>query len=117
MSSILVIDDEELITDMLSMALTRAGHQVDVATNGKDGLDKYHQGYFDLVITDIGMPGINGKDVARGIKNSDRCRTPVIGMSGTPWELSGDQFDKILPKPFSLGTLVSTVQSVCDSPA
>ena len=116
MSNILVIDDEEPITNMLALALTNAGYEVEVASNGLDGLDKYNSGYFDLVITDIVMPGINGNEVARDIKKSHNPQTPVIGMSGTPWELSDEQFDEVLPKPFSLMTLFNTVQAICHEP-
>jgi len=110
---VLVIDDEKSITKMLTLAFTRAGFNVDVAANGKKGIDKYNKRNFDVVITDIRMPGINGNGVVRDIKKSNRPNTPVIGMSGTPWELLNEKFDEVLPKPFSLMALVKTIQNVC----
>ena len=68
---------------------------------------------FDVVITDILMPGMRGNDVANHIRNSQRPPTAVIGISGTPWKLSKHDFDSILPKPFSPETLLSTIENVC----
>ena len=62
------------------------------------------------------MPGINGNMVVHEIKKSNVQNTPVIGISGTPWELLNGEFDAILPKPCSLKALVSTVRDVCHSP-
>lgn len=112
MPRVLIIDDEKPITKMLSLALTRAGFKVDVASNGEEGINKVNKKYFDVVITDIRMPGINGARVVHEIK-SNINNIPVIGMSGTPWELLNEEFDAVLPKPFSLKTLISTVRDVC----
>ena len=111
----LVIDDEKSITKMLTIALEKAGFIVDVASNGKEGVNIFNKSCFDIVITDIRMPGINGNEVAHDIKKSDRPNTPVIGMSGTPWELSNEYFDAVLPKPFSLLVLINTVQNLCSN--
>jgi DNA-binding response OmpR family regulator len=113
MPRVLVIDDEKSITNMLTIALGRAGFKVDVASNGKEGVYKFNEMYFDAVITDMRMSGKNGNEVVHDIKNSNRPNTPVIGMSGTPWELLNEKFDAVLPKPFSLKALISTIQDVC----
>ena len=115
MPHVLVIDDEKSITTMLAIALARVGFKVDVASNGKEGVNKYNKSDFDVVITDIKMPGANGNGVVRDIKKSNRPNTPVIGMSGTPWELLNEEFDAVLSKPFSLKALVNTVQNVCSN--
>ena len=78
MPNILVIDDEKSIRQLVSLALTNAGYRVETAPSGEEGIDKYRQNAFDVVITDIKMPGICGEEVARRINKSNRPGTPVI---------------------------------------
>ncbi|MEN3336136.1 MAG: hypothetical protein V7641_5501 [Blastocatellia bacterium] len=58
--SILVVDDEEVIRDVLDSLLVAEGYEVDLARNGEEGLDKFQQRPFDLVLLDVSMPGIGG---------------------------------------------------------
>ena len=67
-------------------------------------------GRFDLVITDVLLQGMDGRDVLKHIRSSEKRRTPVIGMSGTPWLLVGAGFDHILEKPFSIHHLVASIK-------
>ncbi len=60
MQAILVIDDEKAILRLLRDTLTKFGYSVETAINGRDGIDKFEKKSFDLVITDIRMPGIDG---------------------------------------------------------
>lgn len=115
MGTILVIDDEKMTLRMLQMALESFGHQVETASSGEEGVAKFDAALFDVVITDMMMPGMDGKGVARYIRKSERNRTPVIGISGTPWLLEGGDFDSVLPKPFSIASLVQFVREL--SPA
>ncbi len=112
MYNVLVIDDDTMVSDMLQMALTRFGFSVESAAGGKEGLQMYENGDFHLVITDIRMPNIDGHDIVRYIRNSDRPRTPIIGISGTPWLLDGDGFDYTLSKPFSIQTLINVADAL-----
>jgi CheY-like chemotaxis protein len=110
MFQILVIDDENAILNVVQTALSRAGFKVEIALDGQKGIQKFNTGQFDIVITDILMPGIDGKEVAGHIRNSDRPHTPIIGFSGTPWHVETNQFDAVLTKPFPLDDLVNSVQ-------
>ena len=112
MRNILVIDDEEVLSRALSRALNQIGFNVDTAKDGTEGIVKFNNEIFDLVITDIRMPGADGIDVVRHIRGSLRKTTPVVGISGTPWLLEKGEFDVVLPKPFSLKTLTDTVRSL-----
>lgn len=112
MRNILVIDDEEVLSRTLSRALNRIGFNVDTAKDGTEGIVKFNNEIFDLVMTDIRMPGADGIDVVRHIRDSLRKTTPVVGISGTPWLLEKGEFDVVLPKPFSLKTLTDTVRSL-----
>ncbi len=116
MRNILIIDDEDAIVLALSMALSRAGYNVEIATNGIEGVKKFDQGRFGLVITDVRMPGLDGNGLAQYIRNSENHCTPVIGISGTPWLLADDVFDAVIPKPFSLKTLFDTIDHLATTP-
>jgi len=114
MGSILVIDDEHNITNLIREALEMFGHQVEIAFDGREGIDKFGRGRFDLVITDIRMPGVDGHQVLEHVRNA-AGRIPVIGMSGTPWLLEQRDFDQVLSKPFPLQRLVRTVDRLSKS--
>ena len=112
MCSILVIDDEKGILTLIREALTRFGHQVEIATDGHEGIQKFDDGTYELVITDLRMPRIDGKGVLHHIRNSGKQHTPIIGITGTPWLLKDMGFDLILPKPFPLLDLVKSVKNL-----
>jgi CheY-like chemotaxis protein len=65
---ILVIDDDPLVRRTLQLLLNQAGYTVDAAANGMQGLEKLPQGHFDLVMTDVRMPGMDGFSVLRAIR-------------------------------------------------
>lgn len=68
MSKILVIDDEQSMRDFLSIMLKKEGHDVVAAENGSDALKAVQTEIFDLVISDVKMPGLNGIDVLKTVK-------------------------------------------------
>jgi DNA-binding response OmpR family regulator len=104
--SVLVIDDEQLIRDLLTQALSLVDFKVETADNAKGGMAKFDSGLYDLVITDVQMPGVDGHGVVNHIRHSHRQETPVIGLSGTPGLLNGGDFDDVLPKPFAIQSLI-----------
>jgi DNA-binding response OmpR family regulator len=110
MCHILVIDDEKMVLDVVQIGLSRAGFKVEIALDGREGIKKFDSGRFDLVITDIQMPGLDARDVVDHIRNSDRPCTPIIGMSGTPGLLENIQFDAVFTKPFLLEDLVNSIR-------
>jgi len=116
MHNILVIDNEESILLMITMALAKSGFNVEIAADGLEGIKKFDEGRFDLVVTDILMPGLNGNGVARHIRNSEKKYTPVIAISGTPWRINVEDFDAVLLKPTSIQTLIDTVKNLTATP-
>jgi len=116
MNNILVIDDEESVLLMITMALAKFGFNVEIATDGLEGIKKFDEGRFDLVITDILMPVLDGFGVVRHIRNSERRYTPVIAISGTPWLLVNGDFDAVLSKSILVQTLVDTVKTLTATP-
>ena len=110
MYHILVIDDERGICEMMREALTRFGYAVETAGGGREGLQRLREHVFDLVVTDMCLPDLEGTCIVRHVRRSDRPHTPVIGVSGTPWMLDDSGCDVVLTKPFPLDTLVETVR-------
>jgi DNA-binding response OmpR family regulator len=112
MSTILVIDDEKGILQLMHEALTMYGHKVETADDGLEGIRKFDDGCYDIVITDVRMPVIDGNGVAAHIRKSEKQCIPVIGISGTPWLLEADNFDMVLSKPFPLKQLLNCIRSL-----
>ncbi|MBT3316496.1 sigma-54-dependent Fis family transcriptional regulator [bacterium] len=75
--TVLIVDDEESMLQYLSILLTREGYKVDTAKCGLEALQKMEKSPFDVVLTDIQMPGLDGIQVLKGIKAIDST-TPVI---------------------------------------
>ncbi len=119
MCKVLIIDDEEAVRCLLTDALSISGIDTDIAPNGGAGIEKFHQEKFDIVITDLVMPGMNGNSVARQIRSSDRPNTPIIGISGTTWLFEDSHFDLVFEKPMSIISLVGAVKDLApvDAPA
>jgi two-component system NtrC family response regulator len=78
---ILVVDDEEGMCEFLQYLLEGEGYEVDVAHSGDGALDKVEDGSFDLVLADIKMPGIDGLEMLRHMREADE-NTVVIVMTG-----------------------------------
>ena len=116
MSTILVIDDEKGILQLMHQALTKYGYNVETADDGQEGIRKFDDGCFDIVITDIRMPLIDGNGVVAHIRKSEKQSIPVIAISGTPWLMEGSAFDKILAKPFPMKELVECIGSLVPVP-
>lgn len=117
MLNILLVDDESMVSDVLKQILTLLGHYVETTPDGEEGLLMFENRTYDLVITDILMPGIDGQGVAQHIRNSQRPYTPVIGISGTPWLLEGGMFNSVISKPFTIKALTSAIDDAIGSPS
>ncbi|HET7224168.1 MAG TPA: sigma-54 dependent transcriptional regulator [Candidatus Eisenbacteria bacterium] len=77
---ILVVDDEQSMTQFLGIVLRKEGYQVTTVSNGKDALDKVRAEAFDVVITDLRMPGMDGIQLLQSIRKLDPV-LPVILMT------------------------------------
>ncbi len=112
MNRILVIDDEKPIADLLEKILSRLGYLVKTAYSAGEGIRLFDKEVFDVVITDIVMPGSDGHAVVRHIRNSDKSHVPVMGISGTPWLLEEGEFDSFLSKPFGITALTDALEKL-----
>ena len=115
---VLVIDDDALVRAVIVESLRQAQHQVETATDGWEGLQKFRNGHFDLVITDRAMPKLNGDGLASAIK-ALHPTTPIILLTGFG-ELMRDNdelptgVDCVMSKPFTLTTLQQTIAQVME---
>ncbi len=116
MSSILVVDDDTQVLDVMSEMLRLEGHQVSVAENGRQAVDRMRDDHFDLVITDLIMPEKEGLETIADIRKL-QTDLPIIAISGGgrvgPTDyLETARFigaDATLAKPFGRQELISTV--------
>jgi two-component system, OmpR family, response regulator len=117
-SRVLVVEDEEHIGELVSMALRYNGFDVDLAGTGHDALSQARNRRPDLIVLDVMLPDIDGFDVARRVRESDgRDRVPVIFLSAkdttadkvTGLTLGGDDY---VTKPFSVEELIARVHAV-----
>jgi CheY-like chemotaxis protein len=113
---ILVVDDDENVREVLADLLLLEGHEVLLAEDGEKALLIFEQEKPDLIITDLGMPGISGWEVSQKVK-SMRPSIKVIVISGWGATLEKDQIernfvDQVLPKPFHLEQVKITIAQV-----
>jgi two-component system chemotaxis response regulator CheY len=79
---ILTVDDSASIRMTTKMTLTNAGYQVTEAVDGRDGLSKAGAGTFDLIVTDLNMPNMNGIEMIRSLRSSPaHMGTPIIFLT------------------------------------
>lgn len=114
MSSILVVEDEARISTFVEKGLTAAGYTVTVVTDGRVGLDYATTGSFDLVLLDVGLPGIDGFEVLRQVR-AGGSTVPIIMLTArtsvddTVSGLDGGAND-YLPKPFKFDELLARIR-------
>jgi len=116
---ILVIDDEEFVRSVLSRTLTQVNHQVTLAENGEKGIQLFKEKEFDMVLTDLGMPGMSGWEVCRMIKEISP-KTPVGMITGWGMEMNRSKMEEygpnfIISKPFDLNQILNVVTENIES--
>lgn len=113
---LLVVDDEENIVEYLTCNLEAEGFLVDTAVDGLDALDKALTGGYDAITLDVMLPGMNGYEVCRRMREAG-VDTPVLMLTAKDGEYDeADAFDigadDFLRKPFSLVVLVARLRSL-----
>ena len=113
--TILVVDDDAHLRDVVQYALEREGFKVELARDGAEGLERAERGKIDLCLLDIMMPELDGLEVCRRLRAKGNL--PIIFLSSkgeevdriVGLELGGDDY---LPKPFSVRELLARVRAV-----
>lgn len=113
---ILIVDDDPNMRMALSESLVSCGYEVDMAVDGVDALEKFQRDKFDVVITDVKMPKVDGMEVLRRVKRFSP-QTPVIiitayGTVNTAVEAMKEGASDFIMKPFSLEYLEMVVRNV-----
>ena len=113
MSKILIVEDEEAIADLEKDYLELSGFKVEVANDGETGLKKALGEEFDMFILDLMLPGIDGFEICRQIR--DKKNTPIIMVSAKKDDIDkirglGLGADDYMTKPFSPSELVARVK-------
>ena len=121
MAAILIVDDERAIREVLSDTLSSLGYRVTVASSGHEGLRLFLNNSFELVFTDMRMPGMDGWSLARHIKDKSP-NTPVVLITGSDRDtvmktLKGSFVDTVIFKPLSLEEIKKTLQELLHSRA
>ncbi|MGD9031326.1 MAG: response regulator [Desulfobacteraceae bacterium] len=115
---ILVVDDEEDILELVRFNLAREGYSIICTTSGEETLKIVQKDHPDLIVLDLMLPGIDGLDVAKSLKNDPKTRDiPIIMLTAkgeeadivTGLELGADDY---ITKPFSPRILVARVRAV-----
>lgn len=111
---ILIVDDEDNISQILAVNLMMAGYDYDIARDGEEGLTKALTGDFDLILLDLMLPKMSGFEVCSKVRK--KLNTPIIMVTARE-----EEKDKILgldtgaddyvTKPFSMGELLSRIKA------
>jgi DNA-binding response OmpR family regulator len=115
MHTILIIDGEEKAAEYLELELTREGYIVEIATNGKSGLERALHENWDLVLLDIILPELNGMEVLRRVRKAAPALPIIIvtARSETPDMVSGldNGANDYITKPFIMDELLARVRA------
>ena len=114
---ILLVDDDDSILELLSFYFNRTEYIARTSKNGAEALKLFTLEYFDLVITDLRMPGINGCELGLNIKNM-APNVPVILMTGSKDEnslintsIQKGYIDSVIFKPFAIRCLNDMIRT------
>lgn len=114
---ILIVDDDEDIQDLLFAALDDDGFIVDIAGDGKSGLNLIQENEYDLVVLDINLPGLNGYALCRELRNHLHVAVPILMLT---LRASVDErvegldagADDYLTKPFEVTELLARIRAL-----
>ena len=118
MRRILSVDDSTSIRQMVNFTLGKAGYEVVEAVDGKDGLDKAGAGKFDLIITDLNMPNMDGIQMMTAVRKlPGYAFTPILMLtteSQAEKKAAGRQAGATgwIVKPFNAEQLISVIQKL-----
>ena len=117
MKTILVVDDDTDLRETVAQALTDDGYDVQMAANGEDALTKLSSMTTDepsLVLLDLTMPVMTGTELLGVLLSQGRLpNLPIIVFSSRANEAEGLGARRLMRKPVTLATLLSTVHEVC----
>ena len=116
---ILVVDDESWSRTHLAKQLVADGHMVDTAASGREGLEKFLGGIFDVVVTDRAMPDMSGEELAEAVKRHNPEKPVILATGFVDSATLGKQGDRqnidvVVSKPIALGDIRRALLSVSE---
>lgn len=113
---LLLVDDDPNMQRMVALFLNKKNYELEIAGNGRKALDLLDNNKFDLVISDMQMPLMDGSTLLRKMREK-KIKTPVILISAytslnMPNEIDTTDFVAILFKPFDSSNLISSIEKV-----
>lgn len=114
---ILVADDEKAIRDMLKDVLASEGYEVDTVIDGNQAVDSVAKKQYDLLLLDVGMPGLDGYHVAEQVSAKQGYRAKIVILTGRDIAMDSSQAilsgaDAFLEKACGIDMLLKTVESM-----
>jgi CheY-like chemotaxis protein len=106
LATILIVDDDAAVQTTIGLLLERAGHHVVSASDGRKGLLSLEAGHFDLLFLDIFMPGMDGFETMRMVRQQ-HPRIPIIVISGRPMPSNAGASPDFLTMATKLGAVTS----------
>lgn len=115
-SSILIVDDDEFLTETFKVILETVGYHVDIAASGMQAIHKTRDRNYDLIILDIKLPDINGDEVARIMKKQGK-KTKIVMITGYEKLAEGLKEEpvdvkEVLMKPVSPNSLLTVTKKI-----
>lgn len=112
----MLVEDDGDIADLLDLHLSDEGHRVDVVDDGDDGLARALECNYDLIILDIMLPGTDGFDICRRLRQ-EKCHTPILMVTAKTEEVDkvlGLELgaDDYITKPFSIREVLARVKAI-----
>ena len=113
---ILLVEDDDDIADLLDLHLSDEGHRVEVVDDGDEGLERALSEAHDLIILDIMLPGTDGFDICRRLRQ-EKCPTPILMVTAKTEEVDkvlGLELgaDDYITKPFSIREVLARVKAI-----
>ena len=120
MARVLVAEDAPDVRTLIEAVLARDGHDVVTAADGMEALQRYRDDAFDLVCTDLDMPGLNGVQLTRALRAGSAAEVPIllVSGSGSPRDLQDAReagISAFLEKPFAIAALRGQVRALVSS--
>ena len=114
MIKILIVEDEESISNLIKMNLTKAGYSCKCAFDGQEAADIIEKEHFDLILLDIMLPKINGYELIEYIKDENIAIIFITAMGNVNNKVKGLRIgaDDYITKPFEIIELLARVESV-----
>lgn len=123
--SVLIVEDDRVLAEIIRFNLSRAGLDVVVAKDGQSAVELSDLRRFDLIITDYQMPKLTGEGLCEHVRSSGgpNANTPIFFCTAKGFEIDYDRLrndlrvSRIIKKPFSPRELVAAAQEVLSTPS